>query len=430
MAARTGATMKRKFETLRETLTEFAQQDEFPMLVVGVRPGELAYVSKFLQELEQSLPSHLVAVFPQDFTEPSAWLDAIVGAVSTQLEYGAPARAERGEGPFPPLPMELLDRRVPAPRRLLALLGYLPELLPKQMPEARLLIGLLPMRCANPQQFAELLAHTVPHPEIPPHLAKQRVVVWDDYDQAILRNGIASWPARHVLCYVEDFSTPALTDALGKDAANRSLPLAERMGALTQLAALDYSYKRYPAALDKYAVLHQYYFQAKQPELQALALLGAGDTLAAAGDPVMAKTRLQQGLALAMEHKSLPALVCLLSSVTKVSMTLGQHQDAESYADSGTKAAAAAINPFAYCDFFAQRGDAQVAAGKLAEAMQSYDKAREQCQVNEYYETWKSVLDKQIAAYGQAGMNKEVRALEDERAVVERLAQGSPRRSA
>jgi predicted negative regulator of RcsB-dependent stress response len=144
----------------------------------------------------------------------------------------------------------------------------------------------------------------------------------------------------------------------------------------------------------------------------------------------MAKTRLQQGLALAMEHKSLPALVCLLSSVTKVSMTLGHHQDAESYADSGTKAAAAAINPFAYCDFFAQRGDAQVASGKVAEAMQSYDKAREQCRANEYFETWTSVLNKQIAAYGKAGMNAEVRALEDERAVVERLAQGSPRRTA
>jgi hypothetical protein len=422
--------MKRKFEILRETLTEFAQQDEFPMLVVGVRPSELAYVSKFAQELEQSLPSHLVAVFPQDFTEPGAWLDAIVGAVSTQLEYGAPARAERGEGPFPPLPIELLDRRCPAPRRLLALLEYLPELLPKHMPEARLLVGLLPMRCANPQQFAELIAHAVPHPEVPQHLAKQRVVVWDDYDQAILRNGIASWPARHVLCYVEDFSTPALTDALGKDAGNRSLPLDERMGALSQLAALDYSYKRYPAALDKYAALHEYYFQAKQPELQALTLLGAGDTLAAAGDPVLAKTRLQQGLALALEHKSLPALVCLLSSVTRVSMTLGHHQDAESYADSGTKAAAAAINPFAYCDFFAQRGDAQVASGKVAEAMQSYDKAREQCRANEYFETWTSVLDKQIAAYGQAEMHTEVRALEHERAMVDRLARGSSRRSA
>jgi tetratricopeptide (TPR) repeat protein len=233
-----------------------------------------------------------------------------------------------------------------------------------------------------------------------------------------------------VLAYSEDFSTPALTDALGKDAANRSLPLDERMGALTQLAALDFAYKRYPAALDKYAVLHEHYFQTKQPELQALALLGAGDTLHAAGDSAMAKTRLQQGIALGIQHNSLPVLVCLLSSVAKVCMALGHHEEAESYADSGTKVAAAAINPFAYCDFFAQRGDAQVARSKLREAVESYNKAREQCRANEYFETWKSVIDKQIAIYAKAGMDVDVRKLEDERRVVERLEQGSPRRSA
>jgi tetratricopeptide (TPR) repeat protein len=421
--------MKRKFEILRETLTEFAQQDEFPMLVVGCRSEELPYVSKFLQDLEQSLPSHLVSVFGQDFIEPGAWLDAIVAAIRTQLDFAAPSRAERGEPPFPPLPLELCDQRSPAPQRLLALLRYLPTLLPNQH-DYRVVVGLLPLRCPDPNAFAELLAHAVPHPEIPAHMTALRLVVWDDFQIARLRTGIATWPAVHVLAYSEDFSTPALTDALGKDAANRSLPLDERMGALTQLAALDFAYKRYPAALDKYAVLHEHYFQTKQPELQALALLGAGDTLHAAGDSAMAKTRLQQGIALGIQHNSLPVLVCLLSSVAKVCMALGHHEEAESYADSGTKVAAAAINPFAYCDFFAQRGDAQVARSKLREAVESYNKAREQCRANEYFETWKSVIDKQIAIYAKAGMDVDVRKLEDERRVVERLEQGSPRRSA
>ena len=50
--------MKRKFEILRQTVDEFAQQDEFPMLVVAVRSGELAYVLKFLQDgrIEGVLP--------------------------------------------------------------------------------------------------------------------------------------------------------------------------------------------------------------------------------------------------------------------------------------------------------------------------------------------------------------------------------------
>ena len=44
--------------------------------------------------------------------------------------------------------------------------------------------------------------------------------------------------------------------------------------------------------------------------------------------------------------------------------------------------------------------------------------------------SWKSVIDKQIAIYAKAGMDADVRKLEDERRVVERLEQGSPRRSA
>ena len=58
------------------------------------------------------------------------------------------------------------------------------------------------------------------------------------------------------------------------------------MVSLQQLAALDYAYGRHQDALAKYALLHEYHHQAEQPDMQALALLGAGDTLFAAGDPV------------------------------------------------------------------------------------------------------------------------------------------------
>ena len=62
--------------------------------------------------------------------------------------------------------------------------------------------------------------------------------------------------------------------------------------------------------------------------------------------------------------------------------------------------------------------------------IESYNKAREQCRANEYFETWKAVLDKQIAIYAEAAMDREVRVLEDERRMVEQLERGSPRRSA
>jgi hypothetical protein len=61
-----------------------------------------------------------------------------------------------------------------------------------------------------------------------------------------------------VLTCEVDFSTPALTDGLSQGAADVSLPVTERMACLYQLAALDYTYKRYPDALQKFGVLHDF----------------------------------------------------------------------------------------------------------------------------------------------------------------------------
>ncbi|NVB42387.1 hypothetical protein G6O69_31480 [Pseudenhygromyxa sp. WMMC2535] len=418
--------MKRKFETLRATLEEFAQQDEFSVLLLGCRGGELAFVLPFLQALEQSLPGHLVAVFSQDFIAPGPWLDAVAHAVAIQLEYAAPGREERGEAPAPPLPYVISDARASPRERLAALLRYLPSLLPDPSVH-RILVAFTPLECRDLEAFTDLMATVIPHPEVPGWMAPVRLVVWDELDVARLSTGLRSWPAQRVLDYREDFSTPALTDSLSVDAGNRALSLDERMGALLQLAGLDYAYERHAAALDKYALAHEHYFQTRQPGLQALTLLGAGDTLHAAGDPKSAKLRLQQGIAVAMADKNLAALVPLLLSVTKVSLALRELDDARSYADSGTQVAAAAINPFAYCDFFKLRGDAFVGLGQDSEALADYDKAREQCRQNEYHETWLAALDAQIQIYSQANMDEQRRACEHERAEVEQLQRLSPR---
>jgi hypothetical protein len=53
--------MKGKFDRLRESLDEFLQQDDYPILVVVSRSEELACILNFLQALEADLaqpPGH------------------------------------------------------------------------------------------------------------------------------------------------------------------------------------------------------------------------------------------------------------------------------------------------------------------------------------------------------------------------------------
>jgi tetratricopeptide (TPR) repeat protein len=409
--------MKRKFDKLRESLDEFAQQDEYPMLLVGCRSEDLAYVLKFLQALEQTLPSHLIAPFHQPFHDPVQWLDAMVASLVAQVEVATRNRAARGEPPCPPLPLELQDQRCPPPQRLVVLLRYVVDLLPNQ-DDYRVVVGLVPLECDDVDAYSALIATVIPHPEVPPWMASLRLVAWDQSERALLRNAMVQWKTAHVLAYSDDFSTPAITDALGRDAADQTLPLQERLISLQQLAALDLAYKRYGDALDKYALLHEHHYQRQEPELQALALLGAGDTLHAAGDPATAKTRLQQGIAVAMQCRSLPVLSNLLSSVVAASMVLGHHADAESYADSGTKVAEASLNPFTFADFHELRGDAEIAQGKWDAGIHSYEHCRELCRTYEHFPRWLSVLDKQSKIYADAGMQRERQQIEDERAVV------------
>ncbi|NJK31856.1 MAG: hypothetical protein HC927_05240 [Deltaproteobacteria bacterium] len=253
--------MKRKFDQLRANLDEFVQQDEYPLLVVGCRPDELAYVIKFLQSLEEIHPAHLFAVFHQPFPNAATYLDEVVASVQVQLEAAAPLRAERGEPPIPALPLSVLDSRRDPGQRLVELIDHLRLLLPNE-DEFRLVLGFLPLQCQDPQAYVDLVKALLSVTEPAAWMHAVRIVVYEDRDLRLLLTSLTPESVIHVLAFEVDFSPAAMADALVEDASDRSLPVPERMLALLQLAAIDYSYKRYDLAHAKYAALFEYYGRA------------------------------------------------------------------------------------------------------------------------------------------------------------------------
>jgi tetratricopeptide (TPR) repeat protein len=408
--------MRRKFEELRESLDEFVQQDEYPILLVGCLSEELAYVVKFLQALEEKHPHCYFVVFPAPFDDPAAYLDGVVENLRAQVAGANELRPQRGEPPFPPVPDELSNRGRAPEERLRGVLDYLRDLLPPPADDEEHLtvVGFLPMACRDYAGYCGLMNAVATSPALRPSLERTRVVMYDDRSRSELVRSLRARQVEHV-------STPALTDQLTRDASDPTLPLSERMGALFQLAVLDYSYRRYPDALDKYGVLYPFYEKQGLPAMQAMCLLGVGDTLFAAGHPQPAKERLQQGIALAMAEKALPVLLNLFNSIHGVCMALEQYEEAESYADSGIKVAAAVLQPFAYMDFHELVGDAQLAQGKLAEGLVTYRKCKELCEKYQYFHRWKSVLGKEKKLYETAQMRRERREVETQLDVVEEL---------
>ncbi len=409
--------MKRKFDELRENLEEFVEQNLYPMLMIGCLPQELAYVIKFLQGLEQTHPESYFIVFANRFNSPSGYLDGVVESLSLQVAAAHQTRTERAEPPFPPVPPNLSDHQRLPEERLRGVLEYLRTLLPNEKDHS-VVVGFLPLECQDSLAYARLMSTIMPVTEIEPWMTALRIVIYDDRSEHLLQKAMQARQIDKILAYEIDFSTPALTNALTVDASNPEIPVPERMGYLMQLAALDFAYKRHVDALQKYGVLYKYYESNEVPSMQALCLLGAGDTLRAAGKLELAKEYLQRGIALAMEHKQLAPMLNLLISLVETSFDLGHHADAESYADSGTKVAAGALNPFSYADLYERKGDAQIAQGKTAEGMATYKRCEELCKMYEYFHRWKSVLNHRIRLSKQTNMRNEQREAEHELARV------------
>jgi len=403
--------MRRKFEELRENLEEFVAQDEYPMLVVGCTPEELAYVIKFFQGLEEPHPEHFLVTFPQPFHTAALYVDGVVESVRLQVEAAGPLRAARRECPFPPIPSEAHDRGLPPEARLFAALMYLRGLLPDE-DEHRVVVGLLPLECADRAAYRRLVASVMPRDEVPPWMGALRLVACDDRRDRVLVDAMRANGVTRVLTFEVDLSTPALTDALSRAAADPALPVMERMTSLHQLAALDYSYQRYPDALEKYGALFAFYGSMGLPAMQALCLHGVGDVLRATGDPAAAKGRYQQGLALAMEHKALAPMLNLLLSATEVCFELRHYPDAERFAESGTKVAAAVMNVYAYCDLHERWGDALVAQQRHGEGLAAYKKCEALCGKFEYGPRLESVLERQVRLFETARMGAERREAE------------------
>lgn len=404
--------MKRKFDELRENLEEFVEQHGYSMLLVGALPQELTYVAKFAESIESTYQEHYFLQFAHPFDNLVQYLDEVVEVLAAQISAAATGRVERGEAAWPEVPRELYDARLAPERRLRAILKFASQLLPDAAGHC-MVIALLPFECSDPDAYSQLVlgAAAIDRAE-EPWFERIRLVMYDDRSRRIATKTLAGNSVRHVLVCQVDFSTPALTDALARDAADPALPESERMACLLQLAAIDYGHKRYPAALEKYGILFQYYEREPSPAFQVMCLLGAGDTLLAAGEPRLAKQRLQQGIALALSSQQLPALLNLLLSITNLCMQLREYSEAESYADSGTQVAAALMNSTAYADLFEKRGDAQLEQKKLEQTIQSYKQCEELCRMYSYYERWTSVLEKQRDLFARAQMTRELQDAE------------------
>jgi tetratricopeptide (TPR) repeat protein len=415
--------MRQKFEELRVNLDEFVQQTDYSLLLVSCRPEDCAYIARFLDGQDAARPESFFIVWPGAFVDASSYVSCLVTFLEQRMAEAKPAREERGDRPFPALPVELKDERRDPAQRFRQWLSFLVTLLDDPTRQS-FVVGLLPSSCQDSDAYSRLIGSVLPIPSRPAWLEPLRIVAFDSKDAPRLVPLLDERAADSVLTWEVDFSTPALTDALSREASNPSLPLEQRMTSLLQLAGIDFAQQRHADAREKFAVLYDHYARPARPTLQAICLHGAGESLVATGEHEEARTFYERAIALCMQDSAFGPMLIMLQSLIRVCFVLQRYPDAESYAKSGGSLAGAMLNPALYAHLEELAGDAQLAQGKPELALGTYEHARKLAQAYEQHIVWKSALDKLVKLHSEAGREAAVRELQQERRRVESLERG------
>lgn len=410
--------MRRKFEELAHDLSWFVEQRQDLILALDITDHEVAYVLKTLEVVEVKHPSDVFMLFAHEAGDAHTYVEAVMNNVRVQLEGINALRAKDGEPPWPELPAECDDPGRTPSERIRSLIGWVRE----RLPEGRhhVVLGLLPVKVTDQAGYAEVIGGLLPREGIEPWMMNLRILVRDDRESPFLIPALRRDPIDRVLVYDRlDLSPSAMLQTLINDAQDPELAEGERMTALVQLAALDYSHRRYDESCRKWGILFDYYARMETPAMQALCLCGAGDALREQGKLDEAKRRYQQGLALAQRPEALPVTLNLLAAVGDLCLRREEWVEAEGYLNLADQVASHTMQIYAKCDIMEQHGIALLSVGKPVEARTKWRAAADLSREVKHYTRSESALRRLMAYFEAERMPAERQACARELAEVE-----------
>jgi len=419
--------MRRALQDTKENLTEFVQQGDYCLLLIGAADNDVPWVLKVQEQLEAETPGSLYFAFPEAFTTKEEYALEVAKRLQLLLALENEQRQADGREALEPFPDSMLAARTPPKQRLWLAFEHMTQWL-TDLTEQRVVMTLMPM-AEPPREYYQFISEFASYGGVrEPWMDNGRIIARDERVTHVTSLALRDAEADGMLAFDVSFSTDAMAGSMARDAVDPSLPLAERMQNYLQLAMIDMSYQRYDESIQKYVVLYEYYARLDAPLMQALCILGVGDCLRLAGQPKVALEKYQQGLALGLNAKSPvpapappladgspnpnpglhpsapPILLNLLLAAGETSMLLGQFHDSESYYQSASRMAARCMNPFAAADALERQGDAALAHGDHGAALAAWTNADNVAKTCKYHERRESVLGRQKQLYEGARM--------------------------
>jgi tetratricopeptide (TPR) repeat protein len=418
--------VQRQIDALVDSLRDFVAQPNYPTLVIGSTDAAVVFPSRILAAFDRQDEEAYYLLFPHSCADAGAYFDELLRMLKLQIEVFNRELAARALPPLAPLPLEVEDSRQPSARRLEALVRQLGRQLPGSSP---IVWALLPGELGDWDGYRQLIEPTLANERVPPWMDRHRFLVRDRREAPQLAAELRERGNDRVLVLDLELDAARATSGLAETAADRAQPADERMFAFFQLGGVDMAFQRYPEAVEKYGVAHEYYASTGNRPMQALCLSSAGDCLRQAGDPKAALERYQQSLALSVEERSAPLIRPGVHGAGLCCIDLGRHAEAEGYLEHSNQLAGKLFDPFGKAEALEQLGVARYRQGKVSEAVDTWLDAKRLALEFGDRQRAGSVLDRLIEACDEQGLSERADSFRSERARLSAEGDGAGARS-
>jgi tetratricopeptide (TPR) repeat protein len=412
--------MRREFVAMESAIREFIYQPDYPTLIVSASDSDTAVPVSLLNNWDREWDTHMFLLFPFECGDARQYLDQCMQTLATQIAAVNQERAREASecDPWAPLPLFCSDSRQAPAQRLQAAIEHVRKLITEPID---IVWGLLPTSLGDATGYRKMIDGLLEGYQ--PWMDKHRFIVRDNRKHPTLLPEMQHGKRDDVLAISIDFSAENAASQLVETANSDAYPIAERMGALTQLAALDLAYQRYPQALEKYDLLHVYHLQNGDAVGQALALGGAGDVAMRRGQLPQAKERYQQALAAAATSTNLMPSMNLLLAVGECCLRLQHYEDAKGYLTLASEVAGAMSSPHAKVSAMENLGVAQVGLGEGGDAVATWTAANNLAKQFGMLDRCDAILTRLADLHTRVGLRDRARAYQQER---ENLKRQSP----
>lgn len=404
--------MRAEFSAVEVALGEFIDQPDDPTLLLGASDNDVVVILKMLQALEQRLDTAIFVFLPFECDTAETYLHQCVNAIDRQIAGVNETRVAAGEPPWPPLPLVCQDRRCDPAVRLREAMKHVRTL----RPDAPAIVwALLPAAVRDIGGYAQMVLPLLGLNGVEDWMEGHRFCVRDPKDHACLIPLAWERRAPYVRILPVNFSSAKALGSLMTTANDAARPMAERMNALTQLAALDLAHGRLDQALRKYLALNIFHAERQDATGRALALHGLGDVTLRQGRVREAQTWYLQALPIALEGRNLVAVLNLLMATGNCSSLLGQHAEAAMYFELASTSAGRLIFVNTKIEAMEKLGVALLACGKAHEAAKHWLDAKGLCEQFGCERQRQALLGRLASLYAKAGLKAEAKAYEMEK---------------